>query len=108
MKTIIDFLNNLTLKGYFLISGGLVILVLTLIVVATSGLGDDSEAIKLLQIHGFSNVTIQNKGGGAMLYGCGRDDLFWYQANAINPAGKDVSNLLVCCGAVKGCTLRSK
>ena len=72
---------------------------------------DDQEAKRALDDNGFSNVTITDEGFVfANWHGCDEKDGNWYQANATNPAGKQVT-VLVCCGAkmsFKGCTIRSK
>jgi len=72
---------------------------------------NDNEAIKALDDQGFSNISIMDRGAfGAHWAGCGEDDGNYYNVVATNPAGKRVS-LLVCCGGAmsfKGCVVRSK
>lgn len=72
---------------------------------------DDNEARKALDDQGFTNISITERGAVlAHFQGCGEDDGNWYHATATNPAGKQVS-LLVCCGGAmsfKGCVVRSK
>jgi len=85
---------------------------IALAAVALMGCGtNDAEAIRALDDHGFTAVTITDHGSiFAGWEGCGSEDANWYHASATNSAGKRVS-MLVCCGgqlAFKGCTIRSK
>lgn len=79
-------------------------------VVELSGCTDNAEALRSLEINGFSSPMITDFGSLGFLHGCDIHDLAWYQAQAINSVGKPV-NVIVCCGgplAFKGCTIRTK
>lgn len=76
-----------------------------------SGCTDDNEAKRALEAHGFTKVTVNDRGAGwPSLHGCDEKDGVWYEATAENAAGKQ-AQLVVCCGgpgSFKGCTVRTK
>jgi hypothetical protein len=62
---------------------------------------DDPATIRTLQSSGFSNITTT----GYAAFECSDSDTFATGFIATNPAGKRVSGV-VCCGLLKGCTVR--
>ena len=72
---------------------------------------DDNEATRALSDNGFTDIHITDHSGVLIGFeGCGKDDGAVYHATAKNAAGKQVS-VLVCCGGAmsfKGCVVRSK
>jgi len=64
------------------------------------GRSDNDVTRKTLHSAGYSGVVA----GGYSLFGCG-DDFYRTRFVAIDPSGQTV-NGVVCCGILKGCTIR--
>lgn len=65
------------------------------------GCTDNSNSIRTLESHGFSNIRLT----GYEPFACGERDTFSTGFVAMNPAGHHVTGT-VCCGLIKSCTIR--
>lgn len=96
--------NHVTLKdgvGYFFL-GLFLLLCLGMCGLYLSGnAGDKEQATVILQEEGYTNIQIT---GGSVM-GCGEGDWKKTTFRAKNQAGNTVSGV-VCCGMLKGCTVR--
>ena len=75
------------------------LLLITLL--ALSACTSQGKATEALRAHGFTNVQI----GGYAWFGCGKGDMYSNKFVARNARGDRVSGV-VCCGDLKGCTVR--
>lgn len=62
---------------------------------------DDDNTARTLKASGFTDITVT----GYEPFGCGQGDTFSTGFRAKNPKGDQV-NGVVCCGLLKGCTVR--
>ena len=79
---------------------GLVI-ILVILPIPLMACTSPNKAASALQDAGYSDITIN----GIAPFSCGEDDNFSNKFTATNPAGDTVSGV-VCCGILKGCTIR--
>lgn len=62
----------------------------------------DDETMRTVEAQGFTEVRL----GGAAPFRCdGKSDKVGQHFSAVNPAGRRVEGV-VCCGVLKGCTVR--
>lgn len=61
----------------------------------------EDEARSALRKHGFTNISVD----GWALWGCGEQDKVGQRFTAKNAQGEPVDGT-VCCGVLKGCTIR--
>ncbi len=75
-------------------------IVVTIGVTVAAYSSDDKEA-KALQRQGFTNIRV----GGWSPLSCSDSDLTAKSFKAKNPQGREVEGV-ICCGVLKGCTVR--
>lgn len=76
-------------------------LVLVITLLCACACTDADATRETAESMGFTNVQI----GGYAFFQCSDDDKFQTEFQATNPQGRRV-NGVVCCGLLKGCTLR--
>jgi len=95
-------MNN---KGFTLIETTLIVamlFVIGMILITYVGVFDNRDnSTKALHSAGFTNIELHEHA----YFACGRDDVSSIKFTATNPQGVAV-NGTVCCGWLKGCTLR--
>jgi hypothetical protein len=74
--------------------------IITVLVLCVS-CSDESRSREVLQRAGYKDIQIT----GYTPFYCGEDDHFSTGFKANNPRGQEVSGV-VCCGVIKGCTIR--
>lgn len=74
---------------------------LILLLILFIGCTDANRTKKTLESSGFTDIET----GGFNLFACGKDDNFATDFTAKNANGQKVSGT-VCCGILKGCTVR--
>ena len=67
-----------------------------------AGCTSSVEAKETLLDAGYTEIIT----GGYGLLACGKDDVFATEFTALNPAGTRNVKGTVCCGILKGCTIR--